>query len=154
MATNQLTFTTTLEPFGPACAVILTDEQVTQLGGGRRAAVLVTVNGRTAPLRIAVMGGENCIGLSKASRAALGVEIGDTVTVTVALDEAPREIELPAELAAAFAEDRGLATAFDALAYTHRKTFATWVGEAKRPETRAKRAAEAITMIREGRTRA
>lgn len=150
---TTLTFDTTLEPFGPACAVILTDEQVTQLGGGKRAAVLVTIDGKTAPLRLAVMGGKNCIGLSKAARAQLGVEIGQAVTVTVSLDTEPREVALPVELADAFTADPTLTSAFEALAYTHRKTFATWVGEAKRPETRARRAAEAITMIREGRVR-
>lgn len=153
MASPALTFDTTLEPFGPACAVMLTDEQVEQLGGGKRAAVLVTIGGRTAPLRLAVMGGQNCIGLSKAARAQLAVEIGQAVTVTVALDAEPREVPLPAELAGPFADDPALAFAFEALAYTHRKTFATWVGEAKRPETRARRAAEAVAMIREGRTR-
>lgn len=147
------TFDTTLVPFGPACAVILSDEQVARLGGGKRAAVLVTINGETAPLRLAVMGGQNCIGLSKASRAQLGVEIGEAVTVTVALDEKPREVTLPPELQTAFAEDPALASAFETLAYTHRRTFATWVDEAKRPETRLRRAEEAVTMIREGRTR-
>ncbi|MDO5699073.1 MAG: YdeI/OmpD-associated family protein [Dermatophilus congolensis] len=153
MAAKSLTFDTRLEPFGPACAVMLSDEQVAELGGGKRAAVIVTIDGKSAPLRLAVMGGKNCIGLSKASRALLGVEMDQQVTVTVTLDEATREVELPPELTTAFAKDTALASAFEALAYTHRKTFATWVGEAKRPETRARRAAEAVEMIREGRTR-
>lgn len=153
MAADDLTFDTVLEPFGPACAVMLSDEQVTLLGGGKRAAVLVTIGDKTAPLRLAVMGGQNCIGLSKAARAQLGVQIGQAVTVTVALDAEPREVALPPELAEAFAADTALASAFEVLAYTHRKTFATWVGEAKRPETRTRRASEAVTMIREGRVR-
>jgi uncharacterized protein YdeI (YjbR/CyaY-like superfamily) len=43
--------------------------------------------------------------------------------------------------------------AFDALSYTHRKEFARWVEEAKREETRDRRVAEALEMLREGRTR-
>lgn len=35
-----LTITTTLEPVGPATALTLTDGQVDDLGGGKRAAVL------------------------------------------------------------------------------------------------------------------
>lgn len=71
-----LTLTTTLEPRGPACAIIRTDEQVSELGGGKRAAVRVAIGERSLPLplRMAVMGGENLIGLSRPARADLGVE--------------------------------------------------------------------------------
>ncbi len=55
-------------------------------GGGRRAAVVVHVADRTARVRLAVMGGVNVIGLSKANRALLGVEIGQVVEAEVALD--------------------------------------------------------------------
>lgn len=149
----SLTVTQTLAPFGPATAIILSDEQVARLGGGRRAPVVVTIGDRSVRARVAVMGGQNCIGLSKAARAALAVEVGDDVTATVTLDEAPREVEVPAELAAALAGDPALARAFDGLAYTHRKEYAAWVAEAKRADTRARRVARALEMLRAGRTR-
>ena len=44
----------TLEPRGPAGALVLTDEEVTVLGGGKRAAVLVRVGERQAKLRLGV----------------------------------------------------------------------------------------------------
>ena len=94
---------TTLEPNGPATAIELDDAQVEELGGGKRAAVRVTIGGRSAQLRLAVMGGQNLIGLSKASRAELGVELGDEVDALIELDTEPREIELPEDLAAALA---------------------------------------------------
>lgn len=142
-----------LEPFGPAAALILTDAEVDELGGGRRAAVRVTIGGRTARLRLAVMGGRNCIGLSKAARAELGVDTAQTVVARVELDDEPRDVELPDELRAALEADPGLRTTFEAMAYSHRKEYARWVGEAKRPETRERRLAQALEMIREGRTR-
>ena len=150
---GALETTRELEPFGPAAALILTDEEVDALGGGRRATVRVTIDGRTARLRLAVMGGQNCIGLSKAARAELGVDLGQTVTARIELDEAPREVELPVELRAALEADPALRASFEALAYTHRKEFARWVGEAKRPETRERRLSQAVEMIRDGRTR-
>lgn len=150
---GKLEITTTLEPSGPATALILTDEQVEELGGGKRAAVRVTVEGRSARLRLAVMGGENCIGLSKASRAELGVEIGDTVTALIELDEAPREVEVPAALAEALRADPEARKSFEALAFSHRKEFARWVAEAKREETRERRIAETLRMVRAGQTR-
>jgi uncharacterized protein YdeI (YjbR/CyaY-like superfamily) len=99
------------------------------------------------------MGGQNCIGLSKASRAELGVELGDTVTATVSLDDAPRDVVLPDELAMVLVSDSVAAQAFEKLAFTHRKEYATWVGEAKKPETRGRRAAQALEMLRSGQTR-
>lgn len=130
---------TTLEPHGPATAIELNDAEVEALGGGRRAAVLVTVGERSARLRLAVMGGQNLIGISKANRAALGVEIGDEIEATVELDEAPREVEVPADLAEALASVTGAKEAFDRLPYTHRKEHVQAILDAKKPETRKRR---------------
>ncbi|MCD6640585.1 MAG: YdeI/OmpD-associated family protein [Nocardioides sp.] len=143
----------TLEPFGPAGAFLLGDDQVAELGGGRRAAVVVTVGDASVRVRLSVMGGENCIGLSKANRAALGVEVGDVVDAVVSLDEEPREVDVPPELAAVLAAEPEARARYDALAYTHRKEFATWVAEARRQATRDRRAAQTLDMLREGRTR-
>ncbi|SFI23844.1 MULTISPECIES: DUF1905 domain-containing protein [Microbacterium] len=62
---------TVLPANGPATAIELTDEQVAELGGGKRAAVIVPIGERSARLRLAVMGGRNLIGMSKAARAEL-----------------------------------------------------------------------------------
>ncbi len=91
MATDEtLHLHTTLEPRGPAAALVLTDEQVAALGAGKAAAVQVTANGATVAARIARMGGENLLGFSKKLRADLGVEIGDVIDVVIALDAGPR----------------------------------------------------------------
>lgn len=139
----SLHITTVLEPHGPATAIELTDAQVEELGGGKRAAVVVTVGGRSARLRLGVMGGRNLIGLSKAARAELGIDIGDTVDAAVALDGGEREVDVPADLAEALAA-AGVRTAFDALSYTRRKELARAVVDAKRPETRERRIAAAV----------
>lgn len=134
---------TILEPFGPATAIELTDAQVDELGGGKRAAVVVGIGGRTARVRLAVMDGRNVIGLSKAARAELGVDIGDTVDAAIDLDTAQREAEVPDDLAAALAA-AGVRAAFDALSYSRRKELARGVAEAKRSETRERRIAAAV----------
>ena len=64
----SLQIRTTLAPHGPATAIELRDDQVATLGGGKRAAVLVTIDGRSARLRLAVMGGQNLICLLYTSR--------------------------------------------------------------------------------------
>ncbi|MFT4165363.1 MAG: YdeI/OmpD-associated family protein [Microlunatus sp.] len=140
---------TVLEPTGPATAIELTDAQVVELGGGKRAAVRVTIGDRTARLRLAVMGGKNLIGLSKAVRAELGVEIGDEVTASIEVDAAERVVEVPDDLAAALDAEPGLRAVFDALPYSHRKEHVRAITDAKRPETRARRVAAAIEMLRQ-----
>ncbi|UOQ89074.1 YdeI/OmpD-associated family protein [Agromyces endophyticus] len=143
-----VSISTVLAPFGPATALELTDAQVDELGGGRRAAVVVGIGGRTARLRLAVMDGRNVIGISKAARAELGVEIGDAVEATVALDTAERAVEVPDDLAAALDAEPALRRSFDALSYTRRKELARGVAEAKRPETRARRIEAAVESLR------
>ncbi len=142
-----LTISTVLNPVGPATALELSDAQVAELGGGKRAAVRVTIGDRTARLRLAGMGGQNLIGLSKAARAELGVEIGDAVTATVELDDAERVIELPDDLRAALEADPRLLAAFEALTPSRRMEQVRGVVEAKRPETRAKRVAAVVTQL-------
>lgn len=148
------TFTTTLQKRGPAAAVVLDAEQVEAVGeGAKRFPVHATVNGYTWRTSVARMGGEFLVGLNRAVREAAGVEAGDTVEVALELDAEPREVEVPEALATALAEDAKARTAFDALAYTHRKEFARWVAEAKRDQTRERRVVQAIEMLREGKTR-
>lgn len=136
-----------LKPQGPATAIVLTDAQVEELGGGKRAAVTVTIGKATVRLRLGVMGGQNLIGISKANREALGVDIGDTVEATIALDGAPRTVELPDDAAKALDKAK-LRKKFDALAFTHQKEHVRAIEEAKKPETRAKRIAGMLEMLR------
>jgi uncharacterized protein YdeI (YjbR/CyaY-like superfamily) len=57
---------------------------------------------------------------------------------------APREVEVPEALAGALAKDREAAAALEALAFTHRKEYARWIGETKRAETRDRRVTQAL----------
>lgn len=72
-----------------------------------------------------------------------GFRAGETVEVAIELDTAPREVEVPAALAAALAADPAANAAFEGLAFSHRKEYARWIGEAKREETRDRRGASA-----------
>jgi hypothetical protein len=151
---GELTLTITLQRRGPAAAVVLADDQVAEVGEGRKAfPVRATINGYTWAGRVSRMGGESLLGLSREVRTGAGVEAGDEVTVTIALDEAPREVDVPAALAQALERDATAKATFDALAFTHRKEFAHWIAEAKKDETRERRVAQALQMLREGRTR-
>ena len=131
---------TTLEPRGPAAAIVLTDEQVAELGGGPKVfPVRVTVEGHTFPGRVARMGGENLVGLNRAVRDAAGVAVGQEVQVHLELDANERAVVVPEDLAAVLDADPAVRGAFDALSPSRRKELVGWVEEAKRPETRTRR---------------
>ena len=149
-----LQFTTQLQPRGNACAVVLDDDQVAVVGeGAKRFPVVATVNGYTWRTSVTRMKGEFLLGLSREVRDGTGAQIGDEVEVTVELDQAPREVEIPEALAAALAADPDASATFERLAFTHRKEYARWVAEAKRDETRQRRVEQAVEMIRSGQTR-
>ena len=151
---GRLRFAATLQRRGPAAAVILDEEQVAAVGeGARRFPVVATVEGYTWRTTVTRMRGEFLVGLNAAVREGAGVQAGDTVAVEVALDTAPREVEVPEALGVALEGDREARAAFDALAYTHRKEYARWIDEAKREETRRRRVVQALEMLKKGERR-
>jgi Bacteriocin-protection, YdeI or OmpD-Associated/Domain of unknown function (DUF1905) len=151
---GSLEFTTTLLERGPAAAVVLDDGQVKAVGeGAKRFPVLATVNGYTWRTSVMRMRGEFLVGLNREVREAAHVQAGQTVDVKLELDSQPREVDVPAALASALAADPAAGAAFDGLSFTHRKEYARWIAEAKRAETRERRVAEALQMLRDGKTR-
>ncbi|HWH27153.1 MAG TPA: YdeI/OmpD-associated family protein [Pseudolysinimonas sp.] len=142
------TFTTTLLLQGNNVGIEIPDDVVASLGG-KRVPVLVTLpGGYSYGSTTAVMGGKNLIPLSKAHREAAGVAGGDTVELTVERDDAPREVEVPSDLAEALAADPVAAAAWEALPYSHRKEHARSITEAKAAETRARRLEKTLALLR------
>ena len=60
------------------------------------------------------------------------------------------DVSLPPELATWLKRQRGAAAFFASLAPSYRAQFTAWINAAKRPETRAKRVAEAKQLIARG----
>ena len=63
------------------------------------------------------------------------------------------EIAMPDDFAAALAASAAAQAAFAGFAPSHRREYLEWVTEAKRAETRAKRIAQAVEWIAEGKKR-
>ena len=115
--------------------------------GKTRAPVTVTVNGYTYRSTIAPMGGVTCIPLRKSNREAAGLEGGEKVTVTLALDDAPRTVEPPADLVKALKAAPPAWDRWQELSFTHQREYAEAVEEAKKPETRAKRIIDCVRTV-------
>jgi hypothetical protein len=136
-----------------ATGIQVPEEVVQALGAGRRPAVKVTVNGYTYRSTVAVMGGAFMIGLSAEHRAAAGVSGGEEVDVDIDLDTAPREVSVPADFAAALDAEPAARRTFDGLSYSNKSWHMLQVEGAKTDETRQRRIAKSVDILKQGRAR-
>lgn len=130
--------------------ITVTDEQVAEFGVGKRPPVTVTINGYTYRTTVAPMGGENWISVSAEVRERAGIAAGDTVDVTVELDTAPREIEVPADLAEALEAAPEAKAFFEGLSYSNKRRHVESIEGAKTADTRQRRIDKAVAQFREG----
>lgn len=143
-------FETTIFLDGNNTGIEVPPEVVESLGGGKRASVVVTIGSFIYRSTIATMAGRFLIPLSAARRAEAGVAGGDRVEVDLVLDTAPREVVLPDDFAAALAADPAVKTFYDSLSYSNQNKHVLSITEAKTPETRSKRIAKAVELLRQG----
>jgi hypothetical protein len=136
-----------------ACGIQVPGSVIEALGGSKRPAVVVTLDGYIYRSTVAPMGGGWWVGVNSDHRAASGLKAGDEVQVTLELDTAPRELEIPPELAAALDADPVARAFFDGLSYSNKRVFTLSVEGTSNPETKARRVEKAIALMREGRVR-
>lgn len=137
----KATFTTTVaQAEGKnATGLRVPAEAIAALGAGKKPKVWVSLNGYRYRSTVAAYGDVFMLPVSAEHREAAGVKAGDQVDVTLELDTEPRTVDVPADLAAALAEQPGAAAAFEALSYTLRKEYARQVESAKAQATRERR---------------
>lgn len=89
------------------------------------------------------------LGIPKAIREQARKGPGDAIEVVVWKDDDARTVEVPAQFENLMKKE-GLLSVFKELSYTHRKEYCRWITEAKKEETRRKRLAKAIEMLKKG----
>src|SRR6185437_286360 len=104
---------------------------------------IVTINGRPVRTTLHKMDGAYTMVVNADLRRQLGIDAGDTVHVSVEPDTAPPAVDLPNDLATAL-DTAGRRTAFEALTPFRQTEMVKSITAAKRPETRARRVAQAI----------
>jgi hypothetical protein len=124
-------------------------EVVTALGQGRRPPVTATINGFTYRTSVAALGGRFLMPVSAQVRQDAGVAAGDVVDVDLELDETPRTVTVPDDLAAALAQDAAAAAAFGRLSYSHQQRHVLAIESAKAPETRQRRIAKTVADLKQ-----
>lgn len=126
-------------------------EIVTLLGGGSHPKVTITLNGFTYRSSVAKMGDSFWIPCSKARRAEGKLEVDVPYEIEIELDTAPREVEVPEELAAHFAAHPAVKAVWDAMSYSNQLRLVTPALNAKKPETRARNIEKIIAQLSESR---
>jgi hypothetical protein len=145
--------TTILQSGKTATGIQVPAEVVEALGSGKRPAVKVTINGYTYRSTVAVMGGAYMVGVNADHRAGAGVAGGDEVDVEMELDTAPREVTVPADLAVALDAEPDARRTFDGLSYSNKSWHVLQVAGAKTDETRQRRIAKSVAVLKQGRAR-
>jgi hypothetical protein len=134
-------------PYTSWTFLIIPAKLAVQWGVGQ-IAVRGTISGTTFRGTASRGEGQLRIPLSRELRERAGVARGDTVDVAIELDPNPRLLSVPEELHAVFRDRPEVARLYDQLPPSLRRAWAAYVEEAKRPETRDRRAREAPQGIR------
>jgi hypothetical protein len=144
-------FKTTLELAGKtATGFRVPADVVASLGKGKRPPVLVTINGYTYRNTVAVYGDEYLIGVAGEHRDGAGIKAGDEIEVDLELDTAPREVDVPSDLAAALDASPAAKRAFEGLSYSNKRRITLSVEDAKTPETRQRRIEKSVNDLVDG----
>ncbi len=120
---------------------------------GTRSQVKVTGTINGVPYRSSAMpqgDGTHYMVVNKGIRDQAGVTRANEVEVVMDLDSGTREVEIPPELTARLVDNVASRSAFEKLSYSHKSEYCQWVGEAKKEETRLRRAEKAVDMLLEG----
>jgi Bacteriocin-protection, YdeI or OmpD-Associated/Domain of unknown function (DUF1905) len=121
---------------------------VREVFGAGRVPIRGTIDGAPFRTTIVRMRGSWCFPVNRELREAAGVEMGQRVTIELERDDEPRTVDLPNDLAAAL--DDQTRAFFDSVSYTSRKEYIRWIEDAKREETRVRRVAKAVELLRAG----
>ncbi len=127
--------------------VTIPPQVVEELGGGGRIPVVASFNGVDYRGSIVRMGDRSVLGVLKSIREGLGKGPGDVLDVEVERDQAERDVEVPKELTAALKANPAARKAFEALSHSHRREHSIYVAEAKKSETRERRALKTVDSL-------
>jgi hypothetical protein len=124
---------------------------VASLGAGKKPPVRVTIGPHSYRSTVAAYGDVYMLPLSAENRTAAGVAAGDEIEVDIELDQAPREVIVPPDFAAALDAKPEARRFFDGLSYSKQRWHVLSIEGAKTPETRERRIAKSVAMLAEGR---
>ena len=117
-------------------------------GTKARVPVRGTVNGVPFRSSLMPMGACHRMVVNKSMRDAAGVKAGDTVSVVMERDDNERVVEVPALLEKALSKSKAAQASWDKRSFTHQKEMARAITDAKKEETRARRLAMIVDILK------
>ena len=149
----RVRFETTVSAFGNNTGIVVPPEVIEQLGGGKRPAVVVNLNGYEFRTTLGVMGGQCLISVSAAIRKETGLKGGDPVTVDLSLAQGPRPVDVPDDFQLALNENATARAFFESLANSLQRYHVDNINGAKTPATRQRRIERAVELFLDGKAR-
>lgn len=146
---SEYAFTAEVLASGNGGHAVVVPKEIADHLSGRRVPVVAHVDGAEYHSRPMPYSGQLYLGLRLELLRRIGKQAGDAVEVRLAEGTAPAPVEVtePAELVAALADDEAARTAYAALPPSHRREYWAWIGEAKKPETRADRVSRTVKRL-------
>jgi len=148
---KKKTFKAVIQNAGGGGAFVEVPFDVEKVFGSKRPRIKAMIE--RVPYRglLTRMGGPNhMLIVLKGIREQIGKTFGDEIKVSVEIDIEERVISVPDELKRAFKSNKEAKAKFEKLSYTHQREYVTWIDEAKKDETRQKRIAKTIEMLKQG----
>lgn len=143
------TFTAVIQNAGGGGAFVEVPFDVEEAFGSKKPKVKALIEGVPYRGTLVRMGTEcHLLLVLKSIREQAGKTFGDEVKVTVEADAEERVVAVPAELKRLFRSEKEARAVFEKLSYTHQKEYVVWITEAKKEETRQKRIAKTIEMLK------
>ena len=144
------TFTTTLTNHGTSALIIIPFVPATVWGERPRYHITGTVNTIAVRGALATIDSSYMLKLGPAWLRDCGITIGSEITVTLDL-EGPQEDNLADDIVAALKANPTTKAFFDGLPTFYRKKYLRWINGTKgKPDVRAQRIAEMITLLAAG----
>jgi hypothetical protein len=132
-------------------AAIIPPVNVREYFGTRgRVPIRGTINGFAFRSSLMPMGGCHMMPVNKALCRGAGVKPGDTADVVMERDEKERTVEAPPELSKELAKSKKARERWRDLSFTHKKEMAVSISGAKQEETRKRRLAKVMQVLKAG----
>jgi len=152
MAEKKLRFRAKIEgkEAGVVAAITPPVDVIEYFGTRARVPIRGTINGFAFRSSLMPMGGCHMMPVNRTLCRGAGVQPGDMVDVVMERDAEARTVEAPPELKRELAKSKKAQERWEELAFTHKKEMAIAISGAKQEETRKRRLAKVMEVLKMG----
>lgn len=152
MSDQKLRFTIKLEgqPGSSVAGFRAPFDVVETFGTRARVPVRGTINGFAFRSSLMPMGGCHQMVVNKSLRAGAKAKAGDVVEIVLERDQEARTVDAPPELKKELAKSKKAQERWETLSFTHKKEMAVSLREARQEETKKRRLAKIMQILKTG----